>query len=411
MSYVISVVGAGGKTSYISRLAEKLARVNMRVCITTTTHIYAQPDRENVSFIGADSGEGKLSYPGDEAFREICAEFDVVLVEADGSHHMPVKIPASYEPVVPECSDQIVIVMGHHAIGRAMVESCKRFGAAGGSSLETRFHTLNGSTLLDGQIIDFIAEHYYAKPLMTEFPSAQVRYVRNNLFGNIGLQRGKRIALVIMASGTGRRFLHHKNKLLFQIRGKEIVRYGLDNLVEARRMLAKFGVGAEVFAVIAEDELSELVRRVYAGGVNVIRNSDNAEGIAASVRHGAEAALNGKFDSLLLLAGDMPNFGSGDILRFVLEFLCSGKSYGCAYSSHPSNPGMFLPESYSRLLTLSGDSGAMSLIKSAPHNTHFYVVSPEKLVDVDTLQDIGSIITSTLPPHTIPSSLGSESSS
>ena len=78
MSDVISVVGAGGKSTYIERLAEKLARENLRVCITTTTHIYRQDDRENISYVGIDSDDGKLSYPGDKIFQELRKNFDVI---------------------------------------------------------------------------------------------------------------------------------------------------------------------------------------------------------------------------------------------------------------------------------------------------------------------------------------------
>ena len=404
MSYVISVVGAGGKSAYIERLAEKFARENHRVCITTTTHIYRQPNRENISYVGADSDGGKLSYPGDKVFQELRKIFDVVLVEADGSRHMPVKIPAPYEPVIPACSDEIVIVMGHHAVGRSVGEVCQRFDSVDISKLEARFPAINGATIIDTQIIDFIAEEYYAKSLRSEFPSANVKYIRNNIFDGLEAQRGKKIALVIMASGMGRRFSRYENKLLYKIRGKEIVRYGLDNMIDAQRLLADFGIKSEVFAVTADDGLTKFLTGIYSDGINIIHNPDSAEGIAASVRRGAEAALTGNFDALILMAGDMPNLGSGDILRLSLEFLCSGKIYGCAYSSHPSNPGIFLRECYDDLLTLSGDSGAMRLIKSAPYKTHYYPVRPEKLFDVDTVQDITSIMTSTFPPQIIPSS-------
>lgn len=335
---MISVVGAGGKSAYIERLAEKFARENHRVCITTTTHIYRQPNRENISYVGIDSDGGKLSYPGDKVFQSLRKNFDVILVEADGSHHMPVKIPAAHEPVIPACSDEIVIVMGHHAIGRLVCEVCQRFDSVDIRRLEARFSAINGETIIDGEMIDFIAEEYYAKSLRSEFPSANVKYIRNNIFDGLESQRGKKIALVIMASGMGKRFSRYENKLLYKIRGKEILRYGLDNMIDAQRLLAGYGVKSEIFAVTADDGLRKFLTGIYSDGINIIHNSDSAEGIAASVRQGAKLAQRGNFDALLLMAGDMPSFGGGDILRLSLEFLCSGKIFGCAYSSHPSNP-------------------------------------------------------------------------
>lgn len=42
---------------------------------------------------------------------------DEILIEADGSAHMPVKAPAEHEPVLFPYMDEVVIVMGTHAIG------------------------------------------------------------------------------------------------------------------------------------------------------------------------------------------------------------------------------------------------------------------------------------------------------
>jgi probable selenium-dependent hydroxylase accessory protein YqeC len=48
--------------------------------------------------------------------------FDIVLVEADGSKGLPVKAPASHEPVVPASSSIVIGVVGLDALGRPMDE-------------------------------------------------------------------------------------------------------------------------------------------------------------------------------------------------------------------------------------------------------------------------------------------------
>jgi probable selenium-dependent hydroxylase accessory protein YqeC len=48
--------------------------------------------------------------------------FDIVLVEADGSKGLPIKAPASHEPVVPESSSVVIGVVGLDALGRPMDE-------------------------------------------------------------------------------------------------------------------------------------------------------------------------------------------------------------------------------------------------------------------------------------------------
>ena len=130
MSYVIAVVGAGGKSTLIENLAEKFSHEGKKICITTTTHIYKKYDRENIFYRGTDENK-KLSYPGDEDFSRFCAFYDVVLVEADGSKHFPIKIPADYEPVIPDNVNEIIVVMGLNALNREIGEVCHRFYTEG----------------------------------------------------------------------------------------------------------------------------------------------------------------------------------------------------------------------------------------------------------------------------------------
>ena len=124
-AYVTAVVGAGGKTGYIRRHAEALAASGKRCAILTTTHILEESSSENIVYLGVPE-KGKLTWPGDEVYREACRNFDYVFVEADGSKHYPVKIPGDYEPVIPEGTDEIVVLMGSFALGRRFDEVCFR---------------------------------------------------------------------------------------------------------------------------------------------------------------------------------------------------------------------------------------------------------------------------------------------
>lgn len=76
-----------------------------------------------------------------------------------------------------------------------------RFCAIYRNKLEAGLQDIHGGTVLDAQIIGFIAEEYYAKSLRSDFPSANVKYIRNNIFDGLEAHRGEKIALVIMASG------------------------------------------------------------------------------------------------------------------------------------------------------------------------------------------------------------------
>ena len=102
--YVIAFVGAGGKTS----LREGRAR-GRKVLVATTTHMFRpaaygvlsqraedvafQLEQKGLAVAGRASGEEKIAYVGDELYGQICPLADLVLVEADGSKRLPVKVP------------------------------------------------------------------------------------------------------------------------------------------------------------------------------------------------------------------------------------------------------------------------------------------------------------------------------
>lgn len=126
---IISVVGAGGKTSLIYQLAVELRELGYRPAVTTTTHIQAE-GRFGFSPIGTPCEEGKLRALSKEVFDQLTEQYDVVLVEADGSRHHPLKVPAEHEPVIPKQTDLVIGVAGTYAIGQMFMEGCHRWELA-----------------------------------------------------------------------------------------------------------------------------------------------------------------------------------------------------------------------------------------------------------------------------------------
>ncbi len=134
----VSLVGAGGKTTVMYALACRLAKEGKRVLVTTTTHIYmphssclaSTPeevrqlwDRGSFAVAGSLSAKpGKLTRPG-QIMHAFFPEADVVLVEADGARHHPVKVPRQGEPVIPPESEMVLALMGLSALGQPL-ESC-----------------------------------------------------------------------------------------------------------------------------------------------------------------------------------------------------------------------------------------------------------------------------------------------
>ena len=50
----------------------------------------------------------------------------MILVEADGAKHHPVKVPAEWEPVIPACADLVISVIGLDCLGKPICETAHR---------------------------------------------------------------------------------------------------------------------------------------------------------------------------------------------------------------------------------------------------------------------------------------------
>jgi len=142
---LVAIVGGGGKSSLMFALSRELPG---RVVMTTTTRIFAAQlemapeacsteeagwERRLLSFqssllvVGGTEGERALGVPP-ELPAALLARHDVnwVVVEADGSRMLPVKAPASHEPVIPKGTDLLVAVAGIDALGEPIGQVAHR---------------------------------------------------------------------------------------------------------------------------------------------------------------------------------------------------------------------------------------------------------------------------------------------
>lgn len=136
----IAVIGAGGKTSAIFRMAEEFTAADRRVIITTTTRMYREPgilattaeearqqlENQSIVMVGCPAEAGKIAGLEDAQLQELAHVADILLIEADGSKRLPLKVPAAHEPVVPAGVDRIILVAGLSGIGESLSQSCHR---------------------------------------------------------------------------------------------------------------------------------------------------------------------------------------------------------------------------------------------------------------------------------------------
>ena len=151
---VVTLVGAGGKTSALFRLADEAVASGRRVVTTTTTRIFASQAEQAPGRLVVDpDGNGSIDWAALEAelarhghcllvtsltgpkceglpptvvdglaARAHDLGISLIAVEGDGSRRRPVKAPAPHEPVIPDCTTHLVPVAGLDALGLPLSE-------------------------------------------------------------------------------------------------------------------------------------------------------------------------------------------------------------------------------------------------------------------------------------------------
>ncbi len=136
--HIISIVGAGGKTTLMYFLAEQYAGRGHNTLVTTTAHILrpARFEAENAeeirrlwqkgryAVIGRKSSDNKLTAP--ENIGEYISMADSVIIEADGAKTLSFKAPESHEPAIYPKSDIAIGSAGLDALGRRLKDACFR---------------------------------------------------------------------------------------------------------------------------------------------------------------------------------------------------------------------------------------------------------------------------------------------
>ncbi|MFD3158333.1 selenium cofactor biosynthesis protein YqeC [Haloimpatiens sp. FM7330] len=135
---IVSIVGAGGKTSFMFSLAKEL-REQGKVLVTTTTKIFV-PQKEQYDFLAIGESnfnkvklqkykgiyvfgahinlENKIIGLRYEMLQRQLTHFKYILIEADGSKGKPIKGWNEKEPVVWENTDKTVGILNIEALGK-----------------------------------------------------------------------------------------------------------------------------------------------------------------------------------------------------------------------------------------------------------------------------------------------------
>ena len=402
---VISVVGAGGKTSLIFAWARELAAAGKSVVITTTTHMYRPEVSPGMTLIDSfpaniedafrTSGiviaavpdpyrPDKIAAPPDDVLEGLREAADVVLIEADGSRRMPLKWPGEHEPSVPDYTDVTVCVAGLAAVGKRTEEAVFRANempdvikrdtvdvnlihkilasrSGGQKGVRGEFRVFLNQVDDD---IDRLAAAYRLQQILGVFGI-------QSAWGSLIEPEDKKIAIILEAAGDSKRF--GSNKLLHIM---EDGRPMIASILDAVRPLETY----KKIIVTQYDEVAEL-----ASGFDVARNDRPDLGISHSMQLGLMDA--GDADAYMFCVCDQPGLKASTLERLIEAYKKGTAGIASlAWQGKMCNPKIFSSRYREELMRLSGDTGGRQILAS--HADDILLVeagSEEEVKDIDRL--------------------------
>ena len=411
----LAIVGAGGKTSAMFRLARE---VEPPVIVSTSTHlslaqtgladrhiVIREPEEltrldygliQGVVLLTGPEIENKrvqgLSEASLEGLRKFADHHNIpVIIEADGSRQLPLKAPAEHEPAIPPWVNSVMVVAGLNGLGKTLgSETVHR---------PDRFSELSG--ILPGEIITSdglskflihpagglknIPRNARKMLLLNQADLGVIQAEAKNIAMNLAgvydsiliaslYKEGKSFlqdiitpysapvyavyeptAGIILAAGESRRF--GGPKALLEWKGKPFIRHIVETALQARLDPVIVVVGAVV---------NPIVEALNGLPIQIIKNEAWQEGQGSSVRAGVKSC-EGLTGGAIFLLCDQPQI-SASLVESLVELHQSNLSKIICpqVDGKRANPVLFDRDIYPDLLALHGDTGGRVLFSKYP---------------------------------------------
>lgn len=428
----LALVGAGGKTTTMFRLARQLEGP---VLLSATTHLAVEQtaladrhlivnsagevarvalnSKEVLLVTGEAHTDGRtagLDHESITALKEFSDREGVPLIfEADGSRCLPLKAPASHEPVIPPWTKTVAVVAGLTALGFPLdydhVHRPEIFSKLSGLSLGAPVdgksltamlgHTLGGLKNIpqaaDRVVILNQADTVNSKAaggaialgLLDTFHRVLVASLRSQ-DETLVSQRGSMgevyrvfepVAAVVLAGGDSSRY--GSPKALLQWQGKPLIRHVVEKANWAGMSPVQVVVGAVV----------EPIKAVLAGlPVNFVYNPDWEGGQSSSLRLGVQT-LPLRTGAAVFMLADQPQIPVTLLGKLIeLHRQTFGPIIVPRVNGQRGNPVLFDQSLFSELQTIQGDQGGRAVFDCYPIQWLDWY-DDRVLLDIDTPQD------------------------
>lgn len=424
----LAVVGAGGKSSYIFRLAQQLSPP---LVITTTTHLWYEQALLGDKIVLIKSSEdlvnqfddllkdrivvckpgiidGRVSGPDPENLQmlaELIRERNMpLLIEADGSRMHPLKAQGINEPNIPSWVNIVVVVVGLSIIGQPLNPDWVHRSELFASLVNMKM----GDEIIIDNIVDYLLNPNGG---LKNIPIHAKKYALLNQADTdglllVGVEIAKKLtekydgimvgklnspdeeilsiiepsAGIVMAAGGSSRMGFAKQ--LLEWRGIPLVRHMVQTALKSELDRIVVVVGAD------KDRIVEALEGLP---VDIVINDDWAAGQSSSVKAGTEWA-RGIAGCAIFIPCDQPFITPGLINSLLAQRRTHYSSIvSPVVKGKRTSPVLFGSDMFTDLMSLSGDMGGRVLLKNHPVDEVTWD-DVRLLLDIDTREDYQKLL-------------------
>ena len=191
------------------------------------------------------------------------------------------------------------------------------------------------------------------------------------------------IGIVILAAGESSRL--GKPKQLLRFEGRTLIRRSVENALQSR---------AGPVLVILGSENEKVRNEIIDLPIETISNSEWKSGIASSIKCSVNKIIqeNRKVSAVIFTLCDQPYVNYETLSKLVLKYRSTGaKIVASEYEETIGVPALFDASLFEELMSLTGDSGAKSLIRRYSAKVEI-ISAPEAALDIDSLPDYQRLI-------------------
>tara|TARA_Y100001970_G_scaffold96264_1_gene121236 strand:+ start:1989 stop:3347 length:1359 start_codon:yes stop_codon:yes gene_type:complete len=407
-SELISIVGAGGKTTLMFRLAEQLVDAGHKVITTTTTRIFAAQTKlaKNHIVLGQHTDDivrlfsmldyipnilvtGLVSQDSDKAYGlepQIINDLYrigklskcTIIVEADGSRMRPFKAPDNHEPVIPTDTTMVISVVGSDIFGKKLNEiNVHR------PQIVSRIANVDTESKVTPEIVSDVFLSPIGGMKMVPDKSRWLPFINkvktsdDNTFAintaNLLMEGGANEVLIGSLLDSTKSFMRFSKvaSIVLAAGGstrmdpnlgiKQLLPWGDDTLV-GHSVKVSMKSKVNTIKVVVGNRHKEVVSSLRHVGVETVKNENWSIGQSESLKIGLKS-LDDDIGAVIFLLADQPFVDSDLINALILKYYeTAALIVAPKVNGKQANPVLFDRDIWSELLMIKGDIGGRNVV-------------------------------------------------